>query len=303
MTRRRRSQREVVEAHGKLKRAGREWNGPCPLCGGEDRFYVKPDGGFYCRHCLPDGTDTEQYVRMLQALGFAERGQRRGPRWQKMSTAEMEAKERRRVARAQRAIALAHELLGESEYGTHPYLEAKGHPKHQGYVYQAPDDFRWKARRGKLLLLVPVLDHRRSLLSLQTIDEDGRKMFLPGSDVKGGRFAMEARAWSRRRWYCEGLVTALSLRQALRELRFEDGIVVCFSDHGVKALASVDARAFIIADNDKSRAGEKAAKATGRPYWLPDDVGLDFNDYVVRYGVEAGIQVVRRLVRNEEMRR
>ena len=36
-----------VEAYGKLgngtlKQAGQEWNGPCPLCGGDDRFHIGP---------------------------------------------------------------------------------------------------------------------------------------------------------------------------------------------------------------------------------------------------------------------
>jgi hypothetical protein len=40
----------------RLERAGREWAGPCPLCGGEDRFRVwsAADGkrpGYWCRQC------------------------------------------------------------------------------------------------------------------------------------------------------------------------------------------------------------------------------------------------------------
>ena len=39
-----------------LTREGREWHGPCPLCGaGEDRFRVMPDGSAFCRVCLPKG--------------------------------------------------------------------------------------------------------------------------------------------------------------------------------------------------------------------------------------------------------
>jgi putative DNA primase/helicase len=34
----------------KLKRAGREWTGPCPFCGGTDRFSINPTkGNWFCR--------------------------------------------------------------------------------------------------------------------------------------------------------------------------------------------------------------------------------------------------------------
>jgi len=32
------------------KRRGREWHSPCPQCGGEDRFIIFANGGFWCRH-------------------------------------------------------------------------------------------------------------------------------------------------------------------------------------------------------------------------------------------------------------
>jgi len=35
-----------------LKRTGREWVGPCPVCGGRDRFGINPDKGVWnCRQC------------------------------------------------------------------------------------------------------------------------------------------------------------------------------------------------------------------------------------------------------------
>ncbi len=41
------------------RRVGKEWKGPCPLCGGEDRFHVGrgtkgADVLAYCRHCTPE---------------------------------------------------------------------------------------------------------------------------------------------------------------------------------------------------------------------------------------------------------
>lgn len=40
-----------------------EWAGPCPKCGGDDRFHVKAES-FFCRHCFPlPGGDTIQFVQ------------------------------------------------------------------------------------------------------------------------------------------------------------------------------------------------------------------------------------------------
>jgi hypothetical protein len=47
----------------------------------------------------------------------------------------------------------------------------------------------------------------------------------------------------------------------------------------VKVAATLP-RGFVVADNDESRAGEEAAKRIGWPYWMPPDVGHDFNDYM-----------------------
>jgi hypothetical protein len=55
-----------------LKRAAREWVGPCPDCGGDDRFSINPDKGvFYCRHCNAKG-DVIQLVRWLRKMTLAQ---------------------------------------------------------------------------------------------------------------------------------------------------------------------------------------------------------------------------------------
>ena len=87
------TQAEVIEAHGDLKRSGVEWKGSCPLCGGQDRFYVRKDGSFYCRQCLPDGKDVTKLGAMLDSLGLDVRTKRPmpPPSWVSQDF-EMEAK-------------------------------------------------------------------------------------------------------------------------------------------------------------------------------------------------------------------
>ncbi len=63
----------LVERHTTLKRTGRGyWAGPCPFCGGRDRFVVKHTANrwrWLCRHC----TD----ARYLDGVDFVQRGERR----------------------------------------------------------------------------------------------------------------------------------------------------------------------------------------------------------------------------------
>ena len=63
---------EVIEVLPGLKQAGGEWKGPCPLCGGNDRFRIMPtqDGAaFGCRGCLdPPNDPSKVHFRELMAL-------------------------------------------------------------------------------------------------------------------------------------------------------------------------------------------------------------------------------------------
>ena len=53
-----------------LQRHGDEWHGPCPACGGDDRFRVLPDGSAFCRQCAPAGG--KPFADLLRAAGLAD---------------------------------------------------------------------------------------------------------------------------------------------------------------------------------------------------------------------------------------
>lgn len=68
----------LSERYSKLsKLTNGEWAGPCPKCGGDDRFHVKEDGWF-CRQCKPIDPkhgwhDSIDFMQWLQSgLSFAE---------------------------------------------------------------------------------------------------------------------------------------------------------------------------------------------------------------------------------------
>lgn len=71
---------DIVELAGcyiQLERAsGNEWQGPCPKCGGSDRFHCKADGWF-CRQCQPIDPDhgwhgAIDFVMWHLGMGFRE---------------------------------------------------------------------------------------------------------------------------------------------------------------------------------------------------------------------------------------
>jgi len=71
---------DLAQQRVKLKKAsnvaGGEWQGPCPGCGGTDRFHVWPSqgdgkGAYWCRGCGKWG-DNIQFLRDFQGLSFKE---------------------------------------------------------------------------------------------------------------------------------------------------------------------------------------------------------------------------------------
>lgn len=63
---------------------GREFKGPCPLCGGKDRFWVHPDhlgGRWYCRQCNPKGGGLISLVMMVENLPYNQAVQRCGQKY------------------------------------------------------------------------------------------------------------------------------------------------------------------------------------------------------------------------------
>ncbi len=68
--------RELAKTYTTLKPKGspstaKEWEGPCPKCGGTDRFYVRREY-FACRGCHEQRGDVIEFTRWLDGLTFQE---------------------------------------------------------------------------------------------------------------------------------------------------------------------------------------------------------------------------------------
>ena len=260
----RESVEQVLAAYQALgleaRRAGQEWRGPCPACGGNDRWHVKGavDGSVMgCRQC-------GDFSAIAAALGLGH-----GPPGEVDTTAQDQARELR--ARQQAAATReAWQMLSECRPSRHPYLTRKG------FAIAAPV---W---RGKVA--VPVWGSA-GLQSMQTIAANGRKLFLPGGRMAGGHAVIGPCDPRGRRWHVEGLATGLSVRRALGALGVPDCVIICFSAAGLM-VARDCRRALIVADHDASGAGQQWAERAGCPYWLPPEPG-DANDYERSSGTGA----------------
>lgn len=114
------------------------------------------------------------------------------------------------------------------------------------------------------------------------------KKMIPGMRAKGAVLRLgPPRATET--CLCEGYATGLSIEMAARQVRLSVAVLVCFSDSNMVHVAGLmkGGRRYVFADNDKSMAGEKAAKTTGLPYCMSDREGEDANDLHARAGLMA----------------
>jgi putative DNA primase/helicase len=106
---------EIAERHGaQLKKSGREYAGPCPLCGGVDRFSVRTDKNVWnCRGCDKggDAIDLEMhlsgssFVNAVRALIGKDAGttNRRQPTPEEIRARETREAERRQAQAEEQA--------------------------------------------------------------------------------------------------------------------------------------------------------------------------------------------------------
>lgn len=168
----------------------------------------------------------------------------------------------------------------------HPYLVRKGFEHEHGWVLD-----------GELLVPMRDMKNAMQLNSVQRITEDGTKLFLAGGKAKGSVLKLGSdRADAR--WLVEGYATALSLREALRYSHVRYQVIVSFSAENLKHVASAIGRpAFVMADNDQSDVGRSVAEATGLPWIMPPEVGMDANDLHQREGLRELVKLIRSITR------
>lgn len=165
--------------------------------------------------------------------------------------------------RQEKAAKKAAWILSNAVKSTHPYLAKKGFPEELAFCW-------------KQFLVVPMrIDGH--LVGCQLIDPDGKKKFLYGQKTKGATACFDNKGSL---ILCEGYATALSIRRTLKKNATRYCIHVCFSAGNLIEVANRYPNCIVVADNDP--VGIRAAKKTGKPFWVSPNVGEDFNDYELR---------------------
>lgn len=222
------------------------------------------------------------------------------PNARPLSEAELRARDaRRKAVRDEQAILhkkaaeWAQRLLSLAKPAEHNYLHLKGFKGAQGLVLPEGE------------LFIPMRDIRSNhLIGAQIVkwlpDElRWNKKFLYGMR-SGGACLRIGPPRAQELVLCEGYATGLSIDAALRQMRLNAAVVVCFSAHNLRAVAAVTTgRRCVIADHDPRQtdpvkalqnpgeAGQRAAIATGLGWAMPDGVGQDANDLHVAQGLMA----------------
>ena len=183
--------------------------------------------------------------------------------------------------RQEKAAKKAGWIMHNAKCDHHPYLSSKGLPKEKGWVWE-----------GKLVVPMRIDGH---LVGCQLIDAEGGKKFLYGQQTKNALAEISSKG---RTILCEGYATALSVKNALKHAGIRYRIIICFSAGNMVEIAKQHPDALVIADNDASHTGERAAKKTGRPYWISFVEGYDANDHMVAFGIEQLSKELVNLLQN-----
>ena len=310
-----------IKLHGNGKR-----HQPCPICGGSDRFRCDDKNGtgsWICNQCgagtgytlvrdytRKDAYDTHALIADILGIdGGKAISEADKQAWAK-AQAERESAEKQAKKQAQKASAkTAQDRFNQAKYidhknhETHPYLTKKGVRSHGLKV----DD------KGNLL--IPLYYHNTStgnitLCNLQSIDKDGKKLFVKGGLVGGAFFTLGNTAISDVIFICEGYATGASIFESV------DGrhatIITFNADNMVKCASIIRTlypqhRLIFCADDDKATeqktgkntgltAGNESATLTQGEVISPDfgddertTTGelTDYNDLHAHFGIDA----------------
>lgn len=240
---------QQVAARYNLKPTGKErYNGPCPSCGGTDRFWINSHNGEMKVNCNQCG-DFKAIYSVMEDDGVIPR-----PR---------ETNDDMNV--------VPFNNLSDFEK-VEPYHVRKGVPL-------------GLAKLDGLNLLVPIfkVDGRKMVkVGKQTITPDGKKLFDKGMS-QDAAFSPVGGTPEGTTYICEGWATAASVsactgRPAIFALN--GGNLPKVAEQ--LQLTFPDVTFVVAADNDD--AGLKAARETGLPYRAPKRAGHDWNDVHLNEG-------------------
>lgn len=228
-------------------------------------------GSLYHQAKAAGWVDNDQHARPTAAQLHAR---------QQAGAEQLTQQGREREAAQQQAASKAGWIFQQTKNEKHAYLHSKGFVKAVGPVW-------WPTEKQNLLCIPMRVG--QALVGVQMIDREGSKRYLSGQRTSGAEYLISNNGPRAMDWWVEGFATGLSLRDCLNALKLRYRIHITFSAGNLKAMAHTG---FVVADNDESQTGEKAAIATDLPYLLPP--AGDFNDWHRKDGTFTVSQAVRK---------
>ncbi|HHQ4748479.1 DUF927 domain-containing protein [Aeromonas veronii] len=281
-------------------------HGPCPACGGKDRFRLDDKGGrgtWICSQCgNGDGLDLVGKVTGRQPkeaaeliaplVGLSDSGLDHAAREQLHQQQQARAEQEHKQAEQQRrkAARRATSISADIKQGISPYLERKalsGLPMPLTQRVIAVGELTYQPGS----LVVPLWDEAGGLVNVQLINTEGGKRYLPGGQKAGAFHRIDGGELVA---VVEGYASGLSVQAAT------GATVYCAMDAGnLLAIAQIarrqhpEARLLLCGDNDEGTKGnpgkakaEHAAATVGGLVALPSVAG-DWNDYHQAHGLTA----------------
>lgn len=298
--------RQTLEGYGCHLPSGRH-HGPCPVCGGKDRFRFDDKDGrgtWFCSQCEPQsgggllllarylGKPTIEIAKEL--LGQSHERSRAPVRIR--ASDDQIRKANHEQARRGAAMLLASAVMRQ-----HPYMDRKGLA---GEWLTNGDPIMGKEGiiEPESLLLVPAYKadgDGSALVNMQKITTDGTKRPLFGGDMTSVYHKLDGH--TKCIGIAEGFATGVTVH------RCTGATVYCaFNTGNLAAVAAWVASQHpgvsivIFADNDEHGAGEKYAKEAAAPInatvAMPAEVG-DWDDYRQAHGIEATKAAMRAAIK------
>ena len=280
-------------------------HGPCPCCGGRDRFRLDDKlgrGTWICNHCgYGDGLDLVAKVTgaslknaaemIASQLGLSVGGlsPTERDRLRLQQQARVDERQRQEQQRHQKAAREAARLMRDCEIAQSPYLKAKGLGSYPCTISRSLIQAGGKTFPPGSTI-IPLSIENGSLVNVQLIREDATKRDLPGGETKGVFHRIDG---SELIAIAEGFATGLSVHQATGATTY-----CAMSCGNLQTVAQMvrrlrpAAQILICGDNDlhtdgnagKTKAEQAAACIVGRSVVPP--VAGDWNDFFQTFGPE-----------------
>jgi phage/plasmid primase-like uncharacterized protein len=317
---------EVLRRGFQLKRKGYQLEGPCPVCGGDDRFFINTKKNlWHCRQCAKGG-DVISFVQHVEGINFMDAVEMlSGERLRDAQAGSdhikqmLDESERRRTAQeeadrraAEENAKLAMRLWDDATcvWGTpaQTYLDSRccdgmfPYDRDQAFRYHPHCLFGMGTQPCLIALIRNIETDQPQAIQRTAITPDGKKIERRTLGPKaGGAIKLWPQSAVRDRLVVgEGMETVLSTALHIKDPATRLDPAWALIDAGNLAALPVFASVntlVVLADHDVSGKGQNAAEecaqrwsGTGREVIppIPEVPGTDFNDVVIeKYNVKS----------------